>query len=73
MDTDLRCFAGSGLTSLPGPLLLGYDSTPQAAPSRPPAKELPAHHDEGQVKLDVDRSFIYYPTSTIRLLADMVS
>jgi len=26
-------------------------------------EELPPHDDEGQVKLDVDRSFIYYPTS----------
>ncbi|KAI5781466.1 rab-GTPase-TBC domain-containing protein [Geopyxis carbonaria] len=34
---------------------------------KPPAArqwvKLPPHEDEGQVKLDVDRSFIYYPTN----------
>ncbi|KAF4125289.1 TBC1 domain family member 20 [Geosmithia morbida] len=28
-------------------------------------KELPPHADEDQVKLDVDRSFVYYPRSTL--------
>lgn len=26
---------------------------------------LPRHRDEDQVQLDVDRSFVYYPNSTI--------
>ena len=25
-------------------------------------KELPEHREEGQVELDVNRSFVYYPT-----------
>jgi hypothetical protein len=32
---------------------LGGDATPW--------RELPPHRDEEQVKLDVDRSFVYYP------------
>ena len=27
----------------------------------PSWKELPAHKDEGQVALDVNRAFVYYP------------
>ena len=36
----------------------------EAAPSRPSWRDLPTHRDEGQVELDVNRSFIYYPKST---------
>lgn len=54
------------------PLLLGFkvETTPQkntddvrTVPERMPWEDLPPHEDEGQVKLDVDRSFIYYPTN----------
>jgi TBC1 domain family member 20 len=30
-------------------------------------KELPEHREEGQVELDVNRSFIYYPTGAYDL------
>lgn len=45
-----------------GPILLGYDA-PKSAISPQPWRELPRHRDEDQVKLDVNRSFIYYPNS----------
>ncbi|CAZ86023.1 unnamed protein product [Tuber melanosporum] len=53
------------------PFLLGYGTVPHGK-SVPPTdipeacpswKTLPPHRDEDQVKLDVDRSFIYYPTN----------
>ena len=31
-------------------------------------RDLPPHRDENQVELDVNRSFIYYPKSTLVLL-----
>lgn len=54
-----------------GPLLLGCDG--QDGADKPEISEkhdwksLPKHVDEDQVQLDVDRSFIYYPTGTSRL------
>ncbi|PWW76410.1 hypothetical protein C7212DRAFT_187435 [Tuber magnatum] len=53
------------------PFLLGYGTVPheKSVPltdipeARPSWKTLPPHRDEDQVKLDVDRSFIYYPTN----------
>ncbi|RPA94453.1 hypothetical protein L873DRAFT_1701030 [Choiromyces venosus 120613-1] len=53
------------------PFLLGYRTIPHEksmsptdiAEARPSWKTLPPHRDEDQVKLDVDRSFIYYPTN----------
>ena len=45
-----------------GPILLGYDA-PKSAISPRSWRELPRHRDEDQVKLDVNRSFIYYPNS----------
>ena len=49
---------------LTGPYILGYLQSP-VEPKNPFAwRDLPRHKDEGQVKLDVDRSFIYYPKST---------
>lgn len=45
-----------------GPILLGNDG-PKSAISPQPWRELPRHRDEDQVKLDVNRSFIYYPNS----------
>jgi hypothetical protein len=56
-----------------GPFLLGFKA--EAAPQnctddertvseRTPWEDLPPHEDEAQVQLDVNRSFIYYPTST---------
>ncbi|KAK2872058.1 hypothetical protein FQN49_002591 [Arthroderma sp. PD_2] len=42
------------------PILQGYDQTSQSK-ELPPLSELPSHGDEDQVKLDVNRSFVYYP------------
>lgn len=42
------------------PLLLGSSTTPQATKEW---KTLPKHKDEDQVALDVNRSFIYYPSN----------
>lgn len=50
------------------PILLGCVSRDQDADQRAMTQDwtkLPEHRDEGQVKLDVDRSFVYYPTSTV--------
>ena len=30
-------------------------------------KELPEHREEGQVELDVNRSFVYYPTGKVHV------
>ncbi|OJD31972.1 tbc domain protein [Diplodia corticola] len=35
--------------------------SPSDSPAAPPWTRLPPHHDEDQVKLDVNRSFVYYP------------
>lgn len=43
-----------------GPVVLGVEPEPNI--SGEDWTELPKHREEGQVKLDVDRSFIYYPT-----------
>ena len=45
-----------------GPLLLGYNGRESSNSLHQSAwMELPPHGDEGQVELDVHRSFIYYP------------
>lgn len=58
------------LGAVTGPILLGCPSSAESEyhhDEKPPPsgewKKLPAHDDESQVQLDVDRSFIYYPTS----------
>ncbi|KAL8887892.1 MAG: hypothetical protein Q9215_004593 [Flavoplaca cf. flavocitrina] len=51
-----------GEVCLPGPLLLGYNPLKKAESTETAAwQHLPRHKDEDQVRLDVDRSFIYYP------------
>lgn len=52
---------GLGLTAI-GPIILGC--TGEAAKDNWP--DLPRHREEGQVKLDVDRAFNYYPDRTAR-------
>ncbi|EGD98540.1 hypothetical protein TESG_05911 [Trichophyton tonsurans CBS 112818] len=42
------------------PILQGYVRATHTL-EYPPLSELPCHGDEDQVKLDVDRSFVYYP------------
>lgn len=44
-----------------GPVLLGCDTVTSLLDWQ----RLPPHRDEHQVQLDVNRSFIYYPTGTI--------
>ncbi|KAF3482969.1 TBC1 domain family member 20 [Arthroderma uncinatum] len=52
------------------PILQGYDKTAHNR-ELPPLPELPSHGDEEQVKLDVNRSFVYYPNyKTEQLLED---
>lgn len=45
-----------------GPILLGYSTT---SSDNEEWKRLPAHEDEEQVQKDVDRAFVYYPSSEI--------
>lgn len=33
-------------------------------------QDLPRHREEGQVKLDVDRAFVYYPDRTSGIAAE---
>lgn len=47
-----------------GPVVLNVDSSPNI--SGIDWKELPEHREEGQVELDVNRSFVYYPTGAYR-------
>ncbi|KAJ2981687.1 hypothetical protein NUW58_g6625 [Xylaria curta] len=60
-------FLSDRLRSQAWPILLGFDA---AAISDEPTelsdswRQLPRHRDEEQVKLDVDRSFVYYPNGT---------
>lgn len=49
------------LTRSSGPILLGYRSENVSETGEQDWHRLPAHRDEDQVKLDVDRSFVYYP------------
>ena len=47
-----------------GPVLLGYTLPFESDASEHAAwRDLPRHKDEDQVRLDVDRAFIYYPKS----------
>jgi hypothetical protein len=59
-----------------GPLLLGYASSDGYIKLEDEGidswKLLPWHRDEDQVRLDVDRSFIYYPNGT-SLLSSHIS
>ena len=53
-----------GLPHFSGPILLGYPAPKGAASIKSqPWQLLPRHKDEDQVRLDVDRSFVYYPKS----------
>jgi hypothetical protein len=45
-----------------GPLVLGGDNAARPSSSGISWRELPEHREEGQVELDVNRSFVYYPT-----------
>lgn len=53
--------------SCTGPLLLGGTEATEEEKVKlkdmKPWRSLAAHRDEDQVRLDVDRSFIYYPDS----------
>lgn len=51
------------LTLYSGPVLLGYASKTDGINTPRSWRDLPRHKDEDQVRLDVNRSFIYYPQS----------
>ena len=55
------------LTYHAGPILLGSSVTPGKAMRD--WDQLPKHRDEEQVRLDVNRSFIYYPSSMLDALS----
>lgn len=64
----LTCFFPQGpiLLGLPPPIdeKEGHNAHlagPDAASLNDDWKELPCHKDEGQVQLDVNRSFVHYP------------
>ncbi|GAP82948.2 putative GTPase-activating protein gyp10 protein [Rosellinia necatrix] len=57
-------FQSDYLRSRAWPVLLGFDADATSASpieTSSPWRHLPRHRDEEQVRLDVDRSFIYYP------------
>lgn len=48
-----------------GPMLLGCEQPASGTESQENTwKALPRHRDEDQVQLDVNRAFVYYPSST---------
>ena len=49
-----------------GPLVLGVEPSPNIS-GIADWKELPEHREEGQVELDVNRSFVYYPTGKVHM------
>lgn len=55
----------SSADGMAGPILLGMRITESLGSTNDPQYDdwttLPLHRDESQVRLDVDRSFIYYP------------
>lgn len=53
------------------PILLGSTSLESNAEKETPWEDLPAHRDEDQVQLDVDRSFCYYPEHDSEKQLDM--
>lgn len=63
----------SFLTTDPlGPILLNCQPVTQRDEEGRRWRSLPRHNDEDQVRLDVDRSFVYYPkgTSCCHVLVD---
>lgn len=47
------------------PRLLNFDPSSMSLEHRPDWHDLPPHRDESQVALDVNRSFIYYPSPSL--------
>ncbi|KAL1970684.1 hypothetical protein VTN77DRAFT_4328 [Rasamsonia byssochlamydoides] len=58
------------LRRLAWPILLGSDRTAEEGAEVSAWNDLPRHRDEDQVKLDVDRSFVYYPNCPAKELDD---
>lgn len=54
---------------LVGPILLGCQAAPRFTPDNGGVdwKTLATHRDEGQVELDVNRSFVFYPQGMFRM------
>jgi hypothetical protein len=60
LSAKLQTFA-SNSDFAAGPILLGCSTAEPYANW----KDLPPHQDEEQIRLDVDRSFVYYPTGKL--------
>lgn len=53
-----------------GPLLIGSEAGLEETPDinlSASWKELPPHRDEDQVRLDVNRAFVYYPNGEFKM------
>ncbi|KAI8628269.1 rab-GTPase-TBC domain-containing protein [Xylariaceae sp. FL1651] len=67
-------FLSDDLRSRAWPVLLGLDrnNTPGSSKENPKSwRQLPRHRDEEQVKLDVNRSFVYYPNDNSQAQLEM--
>lgn len=58
LATSTHGLVSDGLRCIAWPLLLGCANAPV---EKTPWQDLPAHREEGQVGLDVNRAFVYYP------------
>lgn len=58
LSTSTHGLVSDSLRRIAWPLLLGCAD---ASVEKTPWQALPAHKDEGQVALDVNRAFVYYP------------
>lgn len=58
LATSNHGLVSDDLRRIAWPLLLGCAGDP---PAKTPWEDLPAHREEGQVGLDVNRAFVYYP------------
>jgi hypothetical protein len=58
LSTSTHGLVSDSLRRIAWPILLGCAS---ATAQNPSWRDLPAHREEGQVDLDVNRAFVYYP------------
>lgn len=55
-----------------GPILLGISTSEDSSEiSGPGWQDLEPHREEGQVDLDVNRSFVYYPNGNLSKLSSL--
>jgi hypothetical protein len=57
------------VTNIVGPLVLGVEPSPNISGIED-WRQLAKHQEEGQVELDVNRSFVYYPTGAYKTVAN---